>query len=351
MTNLYDRLDRFATEGVSEGHPVAERRTWPAHVPVAVRLRGTVVENVHHGTVVGLSGGGSVILKAGDPGASTYARSALKPLQTLAMVQHGLDVDDELLAVASSSHSGEAPHVDAVTRLLRSFGLNESHLRNVPAFPYDQLERAAWLRAGRTESRLAQNCSGKHAAMVATCTVNDWPTETYLDIDHPLQQAIRMTVEDFTGERVHSTSVDGCGAPVFATALSTVARAYGLLASAAPGTDEARIASAMSNHPAMIAGHRRDVTKAMRAMPGAIFKDGADGVQLVGLPDGRAVAVKVGDGDHDARMPVTVRALRYLGVNCDDLALLATLPTKGGTHVVGELRALDFAAPTIAGRR
>jgi L-asparaginase II len=344
MKNLYDRLDSFGIAKNVDGAEWPEPRQWPAHVPIAVRLRGSVVENVHHGTVVGVGTDGSIAFAAGDPDAPTYARSALKPLQTLAMVRHGLDVDDELLAVASASHSGEAGHLNAVSRLLRSFGLGEDHLRNVAALPYDPSERAAWLRAGRTESRLAQNCSGKHAAMVATCTINDWPTEAYLDVEHPLQQAIRTTVEEVTGEQVHSTSVDGCGAPLFATTLSAVARAYGRLASAPPGTSEARIARAMSEHPTMVAGHRRDVTSAMRAVPGAIFKDGAAGVQLVGLPDGRAVAVKVGDGDPEARMPVTVRALQYLGVGGTDLDEMGTLPTRGGTQVVGELRALDFLA-------
>jgi L-asparaginase II len=311
-------------------------------VPVAVRLRGNLVENVHHGSVVGLGSDGAVIFSVGEPEAPTYARSALKPLQTLAMMRHGLAVDDDLLAVASSSHSGEPHHLAAVSRLLASFGLEESHLRNLPAFPYDASERAQWLRAGRTESRLAHNCSGKHAAMVATCTINDWPTENYLDVNHPLQQAIRSTIEDVTAEPVHSTSVDGCGAPLFATTLSAIARAYGLIGCAPPGTFEARIAAAMTEHPAMVAGHHRDVTTAMRALPGAIFKDGADGVQLVGLPDGRAIAVKVGDGEHDARMPVTIRALQYLGTSCADLDELAALPTMGGTQVVGEMRALDF---------
>ncbi len=328
------------------GDEQPERR-WPAHVPIAVRMRGSVVENVHHGTVVGVGNDGSVVFSAGDPDALTYARSALKPLQALAMARHGLDLDGELLAVVSSSHSGEAHHLDAVSRLLRSFGLREDDLRNVAALPYDPSERAAWLRAGRTESRLAQNCSGKHAAMVATCAINGWPTETYLDVEHPLQQAIRATVEDVCGEPVNSTSVDGCGAPLFATTLSAVARAYGQLASAPPGTWEARIVSAMREHPAMVAGHRRDVTAAMRAVPGAIFKDGAEGVQLVGLLDGRAVAVKVGDGDNDARMPVTVRALQYLGVRCTDLDELGSLPTMGGTQIVGDLRALDFLAPQV----
>jgi L-asparaginase II len=300
--------------------------------------------------VVGVGADGSIVFSAGDPSAPTYARSALKPLQTLAMARHGLEVDDELLAVASSSHSGEAHHLDAVSRLLRTFRLDEGDLRNVPALPYDPSERAAWLRADRAESRLAQNCSGKHAAMVATCTINDWPTETYLDVDHPLQQAIRATIEEMTGEQVHSVSVDGCGAPLFATTLSAVARAYGRLASAPPGTSEARIAAAINEHPAMVAGNRRDVTAAMRAVPGAIFKDGAAGVQLAGLPDGRAVAVKVGDGDGDARMPIAVRALRYLGVDGAALEALGTLPTMGGTRVVGELRALDFAASMFSDR-
>ena len=151
--------------------------------------------------------------------------------------------------------------------------------------------------------------------MAATCVINGWPVRGYLDPGHPLQQLVARTVAELTGEEPERTSTDGCGTPLFALTLRGMARAFGKLAAASGTSAEAAVAGAMRRHPEMVAGEDRDVTALMRLVPGLLAKDGFEGVQLVGLPDGRAVAVKISDGGDRARMPVTVRLLAALDVD------------------------------------
>ncbi|MDE8649902.1 asparaginase [Rhodococcus qingshengii] len=314
----------------------------PAHALLATQTRGELVENIHHGSVVATGAEGEVLFAVGEPTALFYARSALKPLQTLAMLRNGLALDGELLALATASHSGSRAHVEAALAILRTHGLEPKQLRNFPSMPYGEQERDEWVRSGGSSDQLTQNCSGKHAAMLVTCRINDWPLDDYLHIEHPLQQAVQTTVEEFTGEIATTWSVDGCGTPVFATSLNAIACVYGHFASAPLDTPEGRIADAMRTNPAMVAGEARDTTAIMRAQPGLLAKDGADGIQLIGLPDGRAVAVKIADGGEHVRMRVAARALQYLDAAESDLTGLAATPALGGGKVVGELRAVDF---------
>lgn len=330
----------------ADAPPVRE----PRHAPVAHLVRGGVVEGVHHGSVVVLGTDGRVSLRHGDIEAACYPRSALKPVQAVAMVRAGLPLDGELLALAAASHSGEDRHLAGTRRVLAAAGLTEDHLGNVLDLPLDPPVRDAWLRAGREPSRVAQNCSGKHAAMLHTCRVNGWSVDDYLDPGHPLQQAIAACVEDLTGQRVARVTVDGCGAPLFAVSLHGLARAAARIVTAAPGTAEARVADAMRAHPEMVAGTGRDVTDLMRAVPGLLTKDGYEAVQIAALPDGRAVAVKISDGADRARVPVTAAALTHAGVDPAPLAPFAASPLLGGGRPVGSVRpapALDPAAPPL----
>jgi len=186
------------------------------------------------------------------------------------------------------------------------------------------------------------NCSGKHAAMLATCAVNGWPTGSYLDPRHPLQQAIRSTVEELAGQQVAAVGVDGCGAPLFALTLAGLARAFRALVLAAPETPERRVADAMRAYPEWTSGTSRDERKLMDAVPGLLVKGGAEGIDAFALDDGNGVlagAVKIDDGAHRARTPVTVAALRLLGVTVPDE--LATAPVIGGGEEVGVIRAAE----------
>ncbi|MGW3465435.1 asparaginase, partial [Streptomyces olivaceoviridis] len=276
----------------------------PLHAPVAHLVRGGVVEGIHYGSVVVLGADGRVRFQLGDIEAAFYPRSALKPVQAVAMLRAGLPLDGELLSLAAASHSGEERHLAGTRRILELAGLTEDDLRNVPDMPFDPVVRDTWVREGRLPSRLAQNCSGKHAAMLWTAKLNGWSLDDYLAPEHPLQQAVAATVEELTAQRVARVTVDGCGAPLFAVSPHGLARALARITSAEPGTPEARVADAMREHAEMASGSGRDVAALMRAVPGLLAKDGFEGVQVAALPDGRAVAVKIADGANRARIPV-----------------------------------------------
>ncbi|MGO4807511.1 asparaginase [Arthrobacter sp. 2MCAF15] len=328
--------------------PLAQERL-PQHAPLAVQTRDGIIESVHYGSAIATAADGRILLAAGEPLAPFYPRSALKPLQAVAMVRAGLDLPDELLALTAASHSGAAAHRDGALRILNLHGLTPADLENSTDLPYGAREREDWLGDGGQPTQLAQNCSGKHAAMAATCVINGWPVRGYLDPEHPLQRLVAQTVVDLTGEDPQRTTTDGCGTPLFALTLRGMARAFGRLAAAggSNGGAEAVVARAMRSNPAMVAGEGRDVTALMRLVPGLLAKDGFEGVQLVGLPDGRAIAVKVSDGGDRARMPVTVRLLAALDVDTSPLDRLAAIPVLGGGRPVGLLRATEFlAAPS-----
>ncbi len=292
-------------------------------------LRSGVVESVHHGHVVGLAADGAPVVVGGDPDVTFLPRSSLKPVQAVAMLRAGLDLSGGLLALAAASHSGEPAHLDGVRRILAGADLTEADLQNAPDLPLDPEHAARWRAAGRPPTRLAQNCSGKHAAMVATCRRAGWDAARYRDPAHPLQEAIRATVEELTGVPVAHTAVDGCGAPLFSTTPHGLARAVAGIATAPPDTPGGRVAAAMRAHPWWVAGTDRDVVRLAGAIPGLIAKDGAEGVFVAALPDGRAVAVKVLDGSRRPVAAVVAAVLRALGV--DDPALGAA----GHTAVLG----------------
>ncbi len=243
------------------------------------------------------------------------------------------------------SHSGEPFHLDAVRDMLADAGLTEADLQNTPDLPYDPDERDTWVAAGRVARPLAQNCSGKHAAMLATCRRNGWDLTTYRDVDHPLQRAVAATIEDLAGEPVAAHAVDGCGAPVMAISLAGLARAFGRIAAAAPGTPEAEVAAAVRAHPEYLGGTRRDVTALIRGTPGAVAKDGAEAVYAVGLADGRGVALKIADGNQRARPVVLAAVLRHLGVQSTAYDRLEQAPVLGHGAPVGAIVAVALDGP------
>ncbi|MGA5817726.1 asparaginase [Kitasatospora sp. NPDC094028] len=319
----------------------------PRHAPVAHVTRGGMVEGVHYGSVIVLGADGEPRFSLGDTEAACYPRSALKPLQAVAMVRAGLPLDGELLSLAMGSHSGEERHLAGTRRIMELAGATEDDLRNVPDLPYDPAVRDAWVREGRSPSRLAQNCSGKHAAMLYLCTLNGWPLEDYLDPAHPLQRMIADVVEELTGQRTANVTVDGCGTPLFAVSLHGLARAAARIAAGQSGTPERRVADALRGHPEMASGAGRDVAQLMRAVPGLIAKDGFEGVHVAALPDGRAVAVKIADGANRARVPVAAAALALAGVDPRLLTGFAGEPATGGGRRVGGVRPVAALDPSV----
>jgi len=322
---------------------VTEQRVSLYDAPVVAHaVRSGFVESVHHGSVVALDANGSTLLAVGDVAGPIFPRSSSKPIQALAMLRGGLDLDGELLALVAGSHSGEPFHLDGVQRILAGAGLSEQDLQNTPDLPYDESERNAWITSGRGATSLAQNCSGKHSAMLATCVAAGWDTATYREPLHPLQQLIAQTLADLSGEPAAATGVDGCGAPVMAVSLTGLARAFSRFSIAPEGTDEARVAAAMRAYPQWLGGTRRDVTALIRGVPGLIAKDGAESVYCVGLADGRAIALKIADGGQRARPVVMAAALRRLGIDAEVLDELTHAPVLGHGQQVGSIVAVGI---------
>ena len=302
--------------------------------------------------MVVLGADGQVLHRAGEVAEPLFPRSSNKPMQAAGMVRCGLDADGKLLALAAASHSGEDFHIAGVHEILARAGLGTGALRCPPALPMDEGAQQALLRLGGAAERAYMNCSGKHAAMLATCVLAGWPTSSYLDPDHPLQVGIRAAVEDLAGERVAAVGVDGCGAPLFALSLIGVARAFRAMTQAEPGSAQRKVADAMRAYPDWTSGSTRPEHALMAAVPGLLLKSGAEGVEGFALADGRAVAFKIEDGAARARPPLTVALLRTLGMageagldgavgaGVDSAALerIAAVPVVGGDRVVGEVR-------------
>lgn len=311
-------------------------------VPLARVHRGDLVESVHLGHLVVLAPDGSVRYALGDPEVVLWPRSSLKPVQAVAMLRAGLDVDGADLALVCASHSGEPGHLDVVLGLLAAAGLTPDDLRNTPDWPL--APDAAWQRRadGHGPAALTQNCSGKHAGMLATCRAAGWPTDGYLDPAHPLQQAVVAATVELTGAPVEHVTVDGCGAPLLSTTLAGLARAFARIAAAAArddGSAPARVGQAMAAHPWHVGGTGRDVSAFLTAVPGLVAKDGADGVYAAGLPDGGAVALKVLDGSSRPRAAVLAAALAVAGVDPAAVGAAGATPVLGHGLPVGAVRA------------
>jgi L-asparaginase II len=301
-------------------------------------VRNGFLESQHEGSIVVL---GDTTVSAGEVDAPVFARSSLKPLQAVAMVEAGFPGRDASLALACASHDGEPMHVSGARATLAAARRDEDALRCPPALPDSQAAMLEWVRAGGGPASICHNCSGKHAAMVATCVANGWPVGDYVDPEHPLQQAIRARVETLAGP-ISAVAVDGCGAPAFAVSLRGLAQAFATLAGAASGAP-ALAAGAMRDHPQLIGGTQRAVSELIAAVPGLIAKEGAEGVWAAALPDGRSFAAKLSDGGARALPPVLATVLRHWGFDNAAVAKWAAPPVLGGGRPVGEV----VAAPSL----
>ncbi|MCX4549967.1 asparaginase [Streptomyces sp. NBC_01387] len=311
----------------------------PLSPVLAEVVRSGFVEGRHRGSLVVLAADGSVEYALGDPSLPVFPRSSNKPMQAAAILRAGLDLAGERLALTSASHSGEGFHLALVRKMLGEYGLSEADLQCPADLPLDPVEAEAYLAAGQVRERVTMNCSGKHTAMLAVCARNGWPTDSYLDPAHPLQQLVLTVVEEAAGERVTAIGTDGCGAPLMALSLVGLARAFRTFVLAPEGSPERRVADAIRAHPEYVAGTRRPDTWLMRALPGTLSKMGAEAVQALALPDGRALAFKVDDGATRVLGPVLARTLERMGVDSPVLGRLADAPLFGGAAKVGEIRA------------
>jgi L-asparaginase II len=311
-------------------------------------IRSGFAESRHRGAIAVVDSDGTVTHRVGAVDVPIFPRSSNKPMQAVAMLSCGLDLDGELLALAAASHAGEDFHVTGAQKILAGAGLTEDALRCPPDLPLDEDARTAVLMAGGEKRRLYMNCSGKHAAMLATCVAAGWDTASYTDPNHPLQREVRRTIDrlgrgrgEVGGDQVTvPPGVDGCGAPLFAVSLAGLARAFGALVSADLGSPERRVADAMRANPRWTSGTHRPDRELVEAVPGLLLKSGAEGVEGFALADGRAAAFKIddGDGSRRARIAVTVALLSALGADTAAVAQLGSPAVYGGGRVVGEVR-------------
>ncbi|HZZ97955.1 MAG TPA: asparaginase [Jatrophihabitantaceae bacterium] len=299
-------------------------------------VRNGYVESWHDGSFVLLDRAGDVAVSSGPVDEPVFPRSSLKPLQAVTLLECGFAGRDGSLALASASHDGEDVHITGARATLAAAGLDESALQCPPDLPSGREALLAWVGSGGRPARICHNCSGKHAAMLATCVAARWPIDTYRSPDHPLQQAIRARIATLCSEPVRGVAIDGCGAPAFAVSLLGLARAFAVLA-AAPSGVAREVADAMRTFPRLIGGTGRAVTELTAAVPGLVCKEGAEGVWAAALPDGRAFAAKIDDGGMRALPPLLAAALQHWGVNNEVVARWAAVPVLGGGAPVGAI--------------
>lgn len=316
---------------------------------VAKVIRGETVESVHRGHLAIIDGSGDTLLSIGEPKTVTYFRSSSKPFQAMPLITSGaadaFGFSEEEIAMACASHSGEQRHVRIVQLMLERIGLSEVHLRCGAHLPFYEKEAERMQRAGEFPNQLHNNCSGKHAGMLAVARHLDADITTYDQLDNPVQQEILAAVARFAElpEKKIAIGIDGCGAPNFAMPVASMATCFKNLVSPPDRFDAdtkaacERIVSAMKNHPELIGGSERLDTMLMQAAEGRIIsKVGADGVWLCGVlpsekyPSGLAIALKIEDGnDYRARPVVAVQILKDLDILPPDaLPDLSPMPIK-----------------------
>ena len=292
--------------------------------------RGGVIESLHLGHLIVLNSDGTTYLSKGSPELSFYPRSAVKSLQASAMLKAGLTVSDEELAIICASHSGNQIHIDLVTKMLKKRNIPLSAMQNASDKPLGEKEKISW--GDKPGTQLTQNCSGKHAGMLITCQQNGWDLGTYLEMGHPLQIAIKNEIELLAGEKVSASTFDGCGAPLFAISLIGLAKTFSTLVKSNDLVYK-QIIAACTKYPELVAGEGRLTTRMMRAVPGLFMKEGAEGIQVCALSDGRVIAIKIIDGSWRPVAPIIMEVFKRWGISMPD----ESVKIYGGASVIGEV--------------
>ncbi|MDQ3907767.1 MAG: asparaginase [Acidobacteriota bacterium] len=337
----------------------------PLPAPLVEVWRGGVVESRHRGHVAAVDAAGRLVARLGEPETVTYLRSSCKPFQAMPLVAMGaadrFGFTPQEIAIACGSHSGEPVHERTVAGMLEKIGLPESALKCGTHEPFSAEAAAELRRRGESPRVLQNNCSGKHTGMLALAMHLGAPTETYDQIENPVQQSILRAVSQSSGlaESEIAVAVDGCGVPVFGMSVRAMALMYARLVAppaefdAATQHAAARIVAAMTCAPEMVGGTRERLdTELMRATLGRVIsKIGADGVYTVGVlpwgrfPRGLGLALKIEDGeDRRARPTVVIESLRQLGAldgeATEALSPYASFEVRNHRDIkVGEVRA------------
>ena len=346
-------------------NPEDQSQRAPRPAPLVEVWRGSIVESRHRGHFAAVDGAGRLVASLGEPETVTYLRSSAKPFQAVPLLtsgaaeRFGLTADE--LAVACGSHSGEDLHAETVARMLVKIGLDEGFLKCGVHEPFDRATAERLRASGEGPSPLRNNCSGKHAGMLALSRQLGAPPEAYDDPAGPVQQSILSAVSQFSGLRAGEMAVatDGCGVPVFGLPVRTMAHMFARLV-APPADFEratrgacARLVAAMTRYPELVGGTaERFDTEVMRAGAGRLVsKIGAEGVYTAGVlpcerwPKGLGLAFKIEDGeDRRARSTIAIEALRQLDVLDEDayktLSPYASFPVHNHRgEIIGKIRA------------
>jgi len=347
------------------GQPSENNQEVPAPEPLVEVTRGGITESRHRGHIVAVEPDGTLVAHLGAPETVTYLRSSAKPHQAIPLLASGaadhFGFTEKEIALACASHSGEPIHTEVAASMLRKIGLGPEALKCGIHEPFSPEESRRLRETGAAPNVLQNNCSGKHAGMLALALHLGAPTETYDEPSNPVQLAIGETVSRFSGVPIEdiAVGVDGCGVPCFGVTVNAMARMYARLVSPLAEFDErtrracARIVAAMTTHPELIGGtSERLDTELMKAGKGRLIsKVGAEGVYTSGVlpcenwPRGLGLAIKIEDGDdHRARPTVVIESLRQLGILVDEsleaVSRYAFFPVRNrGGDVVGEVTA------------
>lgn len=289
-------------------------------------VRGRVIESEHFGSIAIVRANGSIEWEYGNIDTITFTRSALKPFQLLPSMLGGtcthFQFTDEEIAVSCASHNGESIHVSSVRNILQKANISESLLQcgsHVPALINAQ---GSLESVDREVLPLHNNCSGKHATMLATCSLQGYDLSSYLDINHPLQLEIKNIFSEITGISSDNfgVGIDGCGAPNYATSLKTIAQAFAWLASPV-GSEKLveatkRITGAMSQAPYYVSGKARaDLIISQMTKARVISKVGAEGLMALAIPEkGLGIAIKSADGSQRPNLQIAACLLNSLGL-------------------------------------
>lgn len=294
-------------------------------VPLTEIWRGDRIESLHMGHVVINTPSGDILQDWGDARTVIYPRSASKMIQALPLVESGaadaMGLGTEQLALACASHNGAHIHTDRVEAWLSELGLADDDLRCGAHMPKDEEAAKELTCAGDHPRQVHNNCSGKHAGFL-TLAKHLGAGPEYIEIDHPVQQAVREAWEDVTGEPVAGWSPDGCSAPNFASSMSGLSKAMAFFAAAREDgatvreRAAARLRMAMAKHPDLVAGEGRACTRLMRAMKGSVtIKTGAEAVYVAMIPQKKlGVVLKITDGATRASEATIAAILVRLGV-------------------------------------
>lgn len=272
--------------------------------------RGSNVENSHLGHIAVVDSNGKLLYSYGDPYRMTYARSSIKPLQAMPIIETGtanrFQFSEADLAVCCASHNGEKKHREQVLSILKRLGRNESVLKCGTHIPYDEESYIQLIRNSEKLTPLYNNCSGKHAGMVATAIHMNEDVDTYYQLEHPVQQRILKTISKMTKYPIDEIKIgiDGCGVPSFQIPLKNLALGFARLVSHEKLETQSmkdaaeKIVDAMVTFPEMIGGKNRYCTELMQAFDKRIVgKEGAEAVYCIGdKKTGIGIAIKIEDG-------------------------------------------------------